>query len=272
MEIKTGPVWPCALEDPTDRRSGKPRQSGLSMVIDKGLGPAAFSDLLLTAGEYIDLLKFGFGTSPLYKDEILRGKIAMAKQHKVATFPGGTLLEAAVRLEVVSEFFDMVGDLGFDGVEVSDGTIELSRRQRDSLITEATQRGLRVFTEYGKKQSGSRIVLEDLRRTVELDKGRGAELVTVEARESGVGVGLFDENGNCREDELRRLRRSLPELDILLWEAPRKDQQAALLRILGTEVNLGNVAPSDVMSLETLRRGLRSDTFALHRLVSDYMI
>ncbi|THF75915.1 phosphosulfolactate synthase [Cohnella fermenti] len=272
MDIKTGLAWPCALEDPTDRRSGKPRQSGLTMVIDKGLGPSAFEDLLLTAGEYIDLLKFGFGTSPLYPLDLLRSKIALAKRHRVATFPGGTLLEAAYRLEVVAPYLDMAADLGFDGVEVSDGTIELSRRRRDELITEATQRGLRVFTEYGKKQAGSRIVTDDLRRTVELDLARGAELVTVEARESGIDVGLFDENGRCREEELQLLRRSLPEPDCLLWEAPQKEQQVSLLRILGTRVNLGNISPGDVLSLETLRRGLRSDTFALHPLVSDYMI
>ncbi|RUS48057.1 phosphosulfolactate synthase [Cohnella sp. AR92] len=272
MDITTGRVWPCALEDPTEKRNGKPRQTGLTMVIDKGLGPSAFNDLLLTAGDYIDLLKFGFGTSPLYKTGVLRDKIALAKQHNVATFPGGTLLEAAFRLEVIGEFFDMVQELGFDGVEVSDGTIELTRRQRDGLITEATQRGLRVFTEYGKKQAGSRIVLDDLKRTFELDRGRGAELITVEARESGVGVGLFDDSGKCREEELLRLRRALPDMSCLLWEAPRKEQQVALLGILGTDANLGNISPNDVLSLETLRRGLRSDTFAHHRLISDYMI
>ncbi|WP_027093776.1 phosphosulfolactate synthase [Cohnella thermotolerans] len=272
METKIDASWPAALRDPSESRSGKPRTSGMTMVIDKGLGPHAFADLLATAGDYIDFIKVGFGTSPLYSYSLIQDKIARAQSVGIAVFPGGTLLEAAVRLHEEAGFFAAVLELGFDGVEISDGTIELSRQQRDGLIREATRRGLRVFTEYGKKTSGSRIVLDDLRRTIEADLQCGAELVTVEARESGVGVGLYDEKGGCREDELRMLQRHLPDAGKLMWEAPRKDQQAALLTILGPEANLGNVAPQEALSLETMRRGLRSDTFGLHRSISHYVI
>jgi len=272
MEIKIGASWPAVLEDPSESRTFKPRNAGLTMVIDKGLGPNAYADLLASAAPYIDFIKIGFGTSPLYPIPLLQEKIKLARQAGVAVFPGGTLLEAAVRLNVEDKFFDTVLDLGFDGIEVSDGTIELSRKKRDGLIREATQRGLRVFTEYGKKASGSRVVLDDLRRTAESDLSCGAEMVTVEARESGLGVGLFDESGGCRQDELETLVHKLPFAKNLMWEAPRKNQQVDLLLVLGSEANLGNIPPQEAIPLETLRRGLRSDTFGLHRAISDYMI
>lgn len=272
MEIKVGASWPNALQDPSESRTFKPRSSGFTMVIDKGLGPNTFADMLAVAAPYIDFIKFGFGTSPLYPVPLLKEKIRQAQQAGIAVFPGGTLLEAAVRLNVEKRFFESILDFGFDGVEVSDGTIELSRKKRDGLIREATQLGLRVFTEYGKKASGSRVVLDDLRRTAETDLQCGAEMVTVEARESGLGVGLFDESGGCREDELQVLINKLPFAKNLMWEAPLKNQQVDLLLILGADANLGNIPPQEVISLETLRRGLRSDTFALHRNISNYMI
>lgn len=272
MEIKIGASWPKALLDPSESRGGKPRSAGLTMVIDKGLGPRAFADLLAVAGPYIDLVKFGFGTSPLYPVPILQDKIALAREAGVAVFPGGTLLEAAIRMNAESDCLETVADIGFDGVEVSDGTIELSRKLRDRLIREATRLGLRVFTEYGKKTPGSRLVLDDLRRTAEADLQCGAEMVTVEARESGIGIGVFDERGGCREEELRSVLSALPYGKNLLWEAPLKQQQADLLRIVGPDANIGNVPPEEAIALETLRRGLRSDTFGLHRTISDYVI
>ncbi|MCC3373380.1 phosphosulfolactate synthase [Cohnella sp. REN36] len=272
MDIQIESQWHPLLSDPSESRRPKPREAGRTMVMDKGLGPNAFEDLLTTASPYIDLIKFGFGTSPLYPLPMLREKIASAQKHGIATFPGGTLLEAAVRLDVIDAFFRSALELGFDAVEVSDGTIAMDRRTRDALIRQAGQYGFRVFTEYGKKLSGSRISLDDLCRTAERDLLCGAEAVTVEARESGVGVGLFDEEGNCREEELREIVRRIPDTARLMWEAPQKEQQAHLLRTLGSDVNLGNVSPQDAFALETLRRGLRSDTFGMHPIVADYEI
>jgi len=272
MKSIIGSPWHPILTDPSDSRGAKPRVSGLTMVIDKGLGPNAFYDLLATSADYVDLIKFGFGTSSLYPAPLLREKIAQAKKAGIAAFPGGTLLEAAFRHDVVSDFFGSVMGLGFDGVELSDGTIPLTRAQRDELIREARSLGLRVFTEYGKKTRGSRLDIDDLCRTAERDLRLGAELVTVEARESGNGVGLFDDRGECREEELRLLLKRLPDPTKILWEAPQKDQQAALLRIVGPGANLGNIHPQEAFALETMRRGLRSDTFCLHRTIADYVI
>ncbi|MBN2984455.1 phosphosulfolactate synthase [Cohnella algarum] len=272
MKSTIGSPWHPRLTDPSDSREVKPRTSGLTMVIDKGLGPHAFQDLLTTSSGYFDLLKFGFGTSSLYPSPLLREKLAQAKNAGIAAFPGGTLLEAAFRLRVVPDFFRSVLELGFDGVEISDGTVHLKRSERDELIREAGLLGLRVFTEYGKKTHGARLDIDDLCRTFERDLNCGAELVTVEARESGQGVGLFDDDGACREDELELVLKRIPDRTKLMWEAPQKDQQAALLRIVGPDVNLGNVQPQEAFALETMRRGLRSDTFGLHRVISDYVI
>lgn len=270
----TGIEWPSQLLDPTGRRQPKPRARGCTMVIDKGLGASAFADLIRVSGAYIDIVKLGFGTSALYPPALLREKIELATREGIRVIPGGTMLEAAVKLDVVPAFFRQVLALGFNGIEVSDGTISLGRRERDDLIRDGVALGLSVYTEYGKKLLGSRIDVEDFARTAERDWECGAELVTVEARESGVGVGLFDENGRCREEELRYMATVVPRPERVMWEAPLKDQQVALIKAFGADVNLGNIAVQDVIALETMRRGLRSDTFDLHRAayVADYMI
>lgn len=272
MKCSPREVWPSELYDPSgirvaselktenhsaDRITGR----GQTMVIDKGLGRNAFMDLIEVASDYIDCVKFGFGTAPLCNTELLLYKIKLAKRHGITVMPGGTLLETAVQQDVVPAFFDSICSLGFNGVEVSDGTIDLPRRKRTELIQEGIKRGLSVVTEYGKKLSGSLIDASTLAVTVEADWEAGAELLTVEARESGVGVGLFDENGECREDVLDAILRFVPETNRLMWEAPLKPQQVLLLRKFGSDVHLGNIQPSDTLSLETMRRGLRSDTF-----------
>jgi phosphosulfolactate synthase len=172
----------------------------------------------------------------------------------------------------VPAFFRQVLALGFDGIEVSDGTIHLSRSRRDELIRDARALGLRVFTEYGKKAFGSRIDALEFVKTAESDIRAGAELVTVEARESGVGVGLFDERGSCRETDLREVLNVVPYPERILWEAPQKEQQVSLIKAIGPEVNLGNIPVGDVLALETMRRGLRSDTFEPELPCPDYVI
>lgn len=265
-------VWPRELRDPSGTRfdSDKERKEaavsrdpdrGLTMVIDKGLGRNTFADVIETASPYIDCIKFGFGTAPLYRTDMLLYKIGLAKQHGISVMTGGTLLEIAVQQDIVPAFFDTVCNLGFNALEVSDGTIELSRQKRTELIREGKKRGLRVFSEFGKKLSGSLIDAAILADTVELDLAAGAEYVTVEARESGVSVGIFDKHGECREDVVDDILKFVPDHRTLIWEAPLKNQQAMLLRKFGSNVHLGNIAPTEVMALETLRRGLRQDTF-----------
>lgn len=267
-----GNMWDMRLSDPVGERGLRNRSMtvqergqhmaarGITMVIDKGLGRSAFTDFLETASPYVDCIKLGFGTSVLYSDELLLYKTALARHYGIDMMTGGTLLEAAVQLDVVPSYFDTLERLGFNAVEVSDGTIELSRQRRDELIEEGLRRGLRIFTEYGKKVSGSQIELQELVRTAELDMEAGAEMVIIEARESGIDVGLFDQQGCCRHAMLEQINARLPQ-HRLLWEAPLKSQQVDLITALGSNVHLGNIQPSDAIALEALRRGLRSDTF-----------
>lgn len=265
-------VWPRELRDPSGTRFDSDKEKkdaavsrdpdrGLTMVIDKGLGRNTFADVIEIASPYIDCIKFGFGTAPLYRTDMLLYKIDLAKQHGISVMTGGTLLEIAVQQDIVPAFFDTVCNLGFNALEVSDGTIELSRQKRTELIQEGKKRGLRVFSEFGKKLSGSLIDAAILADTVELDLAAGAEYITVEARESGVSVGIFDKHGECREDVVDDILKFVPDHRTLIWEAPLKNQQAMLLRKFGSNVHLGNIAPTEVMALETLRRGLRQDTF-----------
>jgi phosphosulfolactate synthase len=262
METKSQMSWSPMLADPSGKRQNKPRALGKTMVIDKGLGLNAFEDLLNTSSEHIDMIKIGFGTAPLYPPQLLKAKIQLAHRHGICIYPGGTFLEVAVAEQAVSSFYEMIVRLGFTGLEVSDGSIELNRNLRNELIQRGLEEGLDVITEYGKKAWGSAIEIEELIETVTLDIENGAELVTIEARESGQGVGIFDEQGNCKDDDLERVLAAIPGQHLLLWEAPNKNQQVHLLQQLGSGIHLGNISPQDIFSLEALRRGLRSDTLS----------
>lgn len=271
MKSSLHEIWPTELSDPCGFRKPSVLDStnethhvtsrGHTMVIDKGLGRNSFMDLMETGSNYIDCVKFGFGTAPLYNTELLLYKINLAKLHGVTVMPGGTLLETAVQQDVVPDFFNTICNLGFNGVEVSDGTIELSRAKRTELIQEGKKYGLKVFTEYGKKMSGSLIDAAVLADTLEDDLKAGAELLTIEARESGMGVGVFDEHGECQLNLLDDVLKFVTDLDKLIWEAPLKSQQVLFLNKFGPNANVGNIFPGDILSLETLRRGLRQDTF-----------
>ncbi len=263
MDIFFQHEWHPRLLDPTAARTGKPRNSGKTMVIDKGLGLHAFKDLLETSAEYIDVIKIGFGTAPLYPKNLLKNKISMAKEYDICVMPGGTFLEIAVSQDAVPSFFKMLKALGFNGVEVSDGTIEMGRKQRNELILRGVQDGFTVFTEYGKKLRGSTIDVEELVNTIHIDMEFGAALVIIEGRESGKGVGLYDEQGDFLDEPMRQLLQAIPNRSAVMWEAPLREQQARLIVTLGNDIHLGNIAPADILSLESLRRGLRSDTFNL---------
>lgn len=257
------PVWHPGLADPSGQRSNESRTRGKTMVIDKGLGLHAFEDLLNTSAAYIDIIKFGFGTACLYPATVLKAKIRMARERGITVIPGGTFLEVAISRNLVDDYFETVLEFGFDGIEISDGTIEMDRNRRNGLIERGLDSGLMIFTEYGKKGWGSRVEVDELVETVISDIQTGAQLVAIEGRESGAGVGIYDEHGICRDDDIDAILEKLPNAGALMWETPRKEQQVHMIRKLGAGVHLGNIAPQDVLALEALRRGLRSDTFVL---------
>lgn len=242
-------------------RAAKPRQLGVTMLIDKGLGLSAFADLLSVAGAHIDFVKLGFGTAALTPPDVLKEKIECAKQHNVWIYPGGTFFEAAYAKESWERYLLQLEQFAFPAVEISEGTITLPQGMREKVIRAASQSFL-VLSEVGKKAQGSQVTLEQLRLTYEQDRQAGASYVIVEGRESGKNVGIYNREGELDPQFVRSAQASIGT-DII-WEAPLKSQQTALIHLLGANVNLGNIGAGDVLAVEALRRGLRSDTFSLH--------
>lgn len=252
--------WPAEWSDPSRERAEKPRQQGLTMVIDKGLGLHAFEDVLNVSAAYMDVYKLAFGTSVLYPNSLLQRKIALARMHRVQIMPGGTFFEVAYMSDSVESYIATIKSLGFTAIEISDGSLPVNKQRRWQAIGLAKAAGLVVYTEFGKKTAGFTADLSSLLQTLEEDLAAGADYVIVEARESG-NVGIFQANGEPDRAFLRDAHIAAgANGSRLIWEAPRKEQQVALLETLGLHVNLGNIATGDVLSVETLRRGLRGDT------------
>jgi phosphosulfolactate synthase len=257
-------IWVNSLTDPSECRLLKPRKMGITMVMDKGLGIRQFKDLLETSSAYIDFIKLGFGTVALYPTAILKQKIRLARDYEITLYPGGTFFEVAYLQHKVSEYLYKMIDLGFDTVEISDGTITLSRAERNQFIEQATKLGLSVITECGKKLSGSSLELTEIEETLEFDLNAGAMYMIIEGRESGENVGIYDASGEINDLLIRKLQQNLEEYAMhIIWETPKKDQQTTFILSCGPNTNLGNVSPEDIYSVEALRRGLRSDTLRL---------
>ncbi|MGE5552868.1 MAG: phosphosulfolactate synthase [Betaproteobacteria bacterium] len=256
-------AWEGIVADPFPGRSAKPRQRGLTIVIDKGLGLGETRDLLDLAGDYIDYIKLAFGTSALYDRQLLVTKIEAIRAHETGVYPGGTLLEVALLQGQLERFVEHARALGFTALEVSDGTLPLSREERARAIRAGCQAGLTVLTEVGKKDTSAQPPLAMLRDQIRLDLEEGATYVIVEGRESGKGVGVYDADGAVREVQLEDLVAGLTDPGVIVWETPLKNQQEIMITRFGPDVNLGNIPPQDVVALEALRRGLRSDTLRL---------
>jgi phosphosulfolactate synthase len=252
--------WEGVYAPPFAGRVGKPREVGVTGVIDTGLGAAAAEDLMELAGGCIDFWKLAFGTSAFYSEDALHRKIAAARRHGIHIYPGGTFLEVAVVQGKGADFLARTRDLGFSFAEVSDGTIQMSPRTRYRLIERAQKLGLGVVTEVGKKHPADRVPRTNIREQIAADLAHGAWKVIVEGRESGKGVVIYRDDGSVDEDELEGLVESVTDLGRLIWEAPLKNQQQDLILRFGTNVNLGNIHPSDILSVESLRVGLRGDT------------
>nr|PZN39976.1 MAG: phosphosulfolactate synthase [Bacillota bacterium] len=256
-----GAPWTGILTPPIPGRSLRPRRTGITVVMDKGLGPAACQDLLAVSGAHIDFWKFGFGTAALHPPARLAEKLAALRAAGVCPYPGGTLLEAAAVQGQAEAFLERARALGFEAAEVSEGTIPLSPRRRRELIAAARGLGLRVLAEVGKKDPAAQPSPEALAEQALADLEAGAEYVIIEGRESGRGVGIYGPAGQVREEWVETLAARLP-VEKVIWEAPRKEQQQALILRFGPNVNLGNIPPEEAMALEALRVGLRGDTLA----------
>ena len=253
-------TWEGTIEMPVTDRSTKPRTTGLTMVIDKGMGIHRLGDLILSASDYIDIVKLTFGTSAFYDKELLKEKNKKMTSASIDVMPGGTFLEIAIWQNKLEEYLDRAKELGFSAIEISDGTIDMDLGTRKNAISKARDWEFEVITEVGKKDPKEALPLSQVHRLIEEDLTNGAKKVIIEAREAGKGVGIFDTDGKIKQDEVEGIIRGVEDIHTIMWEAPIKNQQQALIIRCGTNVNLGNIPPDEILALEALRQGVRGDT------------
>lgn len=236
-------------------RSLKPRDRGLTHVIDHGLSLAEVDGLMETVGAAVDVVKLGWGTALVSAH--LRPKLARYAEHGVPVVLGGTLTELAIHQGRLDGLVAWLRELGLRHVEVSDGTLALENHAKCELIGRLS-REFTVFSEVGSKDAD--LIMAPYRwvEQIEAELNAGAWKVIAEARESGT-AGIFRADGEVRMGLIDEIAHAV-DPDLLLFEAPRKRQQVWFLKRFGTECNLGNITPDDVLSLETLRLGLRSET------------
>ena len=239
-------------------RELKPRRTGLTMMIDSGLPTQQFADVISSYSEYIDVVKFGWGTSLLTPD--LKHKIDTLADHRIDFFFGGTLFEKFLIQDQFDDWLRYCQRCGCRTVEISNGTIPLSNADKADYIRRVAT-DFRVFSEVGLKDStrSGEMSTETWLEYLAQDFAAGADYVITEARESGKS-GICRANGELRGDLMDEIRASDLDQDRLLFEAPNKALQVDFISRFGPNVNLGNVAPADVLALETLRLGLRGDT------------
>jgi phosphosulfolactate synthase len=232
---------------------GITRDGGLTHVLDKGLGPRAWEDVLATAGDYIDIVKLGWGTAYVtngleHKLEVLRGKPVVI---------GGTFFEVVYVRDKLDAYKHWLTELGITHVEISDGTIEIPRERKLELIADFA-RDFTVLSEVGSKDSEVVFAPYEWVEWIKEELAAGAWKVITEAREGGT-AGIFRPSGEMRTGLVDEIAHTIDFHD-LVWEAPTKASQAWFVKHFGPEVNLGNIPPDEVIPLETLRLGLRGDT------------
>ena len=231
------------------------RDGGLTHVLDKGLGPRAWEDVLETSGDYIDIVKLGWGTS--YVTNNLEKKIALYRHFETPIVCGGTLFEAVYARDRIDEFKAWLREHRFGHVEISDGTLEIPREEKLELIAEFTQ-DFTVMSEVGSKDADVNYAPYLWVEWIKEELEAGAWKVITEGRESGT-AGIYRPTGEMRTGLVDEIEHSIDFHD-LIWEAPTKASQAWFVKHFGPEVNLGNIPPDEVIVLETLRLGLRGDT------------
>jgi phosphosulfolactate synthase len=232
---------------------GLGRNGGLTHVIDKGLGPRGWEDVLATSGSHIDIVKLGWGTA--YVTDNLREKLDVLRGKPVVL--GGTFFEVVYAKGRLEEYKRWLSDLGLTHVEISDGTIEIPRDRKLGLIAEFS-REFTVLSEVGSKDSSVEYTAEEWAQWLREELEAGAWKVITEAREGGT-AGIFDAGGGMRTELIGEIADAVG-IDDIVFEAPTKAAQAWFVKQFGPEVNLGNIPPDEVIPLETLRLGLRGDT------------
>jgi len=241
-------------------RSRKPRRSGLTIAIDTGCPFNYFQDVLDSHANLIDYVKFGWGTA-LVTDRIER-KIDALYERGLGFLFGGTLFEKFFAADAHADYLKFCARYRARAVEISSGSISMTREELRYAISSCREANLAVFCEIGKKgnDNSRAMTLQDWADEISLASRAGADYIVLEARESGTG-GMFTENGDLRDGLLDKILEAGVDMDRLIFEAPIRHQQAYFIRRFGADVNLANIALSDLVSLETLRQNLRFETF-----------
>jgi phosphosulfolactate synthase len=237
-------------------RPAKPRHAGIAMVMDKGLSVREAEDFTDVAGHLADFVKLGFGTSVV--SHRVREKVKVYHKADIRVYVGGTLFEAFVVRNRFDDYLKYIGKLGVDSVEVSDGSMILDHDVKCEYIHKLAK-NFTVLSEVGSKESGILIAPHRWIEMMQNELQAGSYKVIGEARESG-NVGIYRPTGKAHVALINKILVKVPA-DKLLWEAPLKTQQVWFIKHFGANVNLGNIAPAELIPLETLRLGLRGDTF-----------
>lgn len=238
-------------------RGNKPRNKGVTMVMDKGLSLRQAEDMINASGHLVDFVKLGFGTS--YVSRNIQDKIALYKSAGIRTYLGGTFFEAFMVRNMFDDYLRLCIDkLKLDTIEVSDGSILIDHDSKCEYISKISHH-CTVLSEVGSKEAGILISPNKWKQMMHDELQAGAWKVIAEARESG-NVGIYRPSGKAHVSLINKILNKIKQEDII-WEAPVKSQQVYFIKLLGSDVNLGNIAPEEVIPLETLRLGLRGDTF-----------
>lgn len=237
-------------------RKAKPRQSGMTMVMDKGISLRQAQDFVDTSADYVDFVKLGFGTSLISRQ--VKEKVKLYRSAGIKVYVGGTLFEAFVIRNQFEDYLRYIAGLGLDCAEVSDGSIDLDHDKKCQYINRLSKE-YTVLSEVGSKEEG--VIIHPARwiSMMQSELDAGSSKVIAEARESGT-VGIFHKNGSAHSLLINRIVNKV-KLENIIWETPQKSQQVYFLKLFGSNVNVGNIAVDDVIPLETLRLGLRGDTF-----------
>ena len=237
-------------------RTQRPRSNGLTMVMDKGLSVQEVHNFLSVAHPHVDIVKLGFGTS--FVTPNLKEKIETYQSYNIPVYFGGTLFEAFLVRNQFNDYVQICKEYGITYMEVSDGSITIPHAEKCGYIEKLTQHGT-VLSEVGSKDAAHIIPPYKWIELMREELNAGSAYVIAEAREAG-NVGIYRGSGEVREGLVQEILTQIPG-EKILWEAPQKAQQLYFLELLGCNVNLGNIAPAEVIPLEAMRIGLRGDTF-----------
>ncbi len=239
-------------------RTERPRISGLTMVMDKGLSVMEAQNMMSVSYPHIDIVKLGFGTS--FVTPILKEKLAVYRSYDIPVYFGGTLFEAFLIRNQFDDYLSICKEYGITYMEVSDGSITIPHAEKCGYIEKMTKHGI-VLSEVGSKDAEHIIPPYKWIELMRAELNAGSTYVIAEAREAG-NVGIYRGSGEVREGLVQEILTQIPA-EKIIWEAPQKPQQLYFIQLLGCNVNLGNIAPTEVIPLETMRLGLRGDTFEL---------